>query len=128
MSITENLKATVDDSFSCGDPTYSLDELKAHAKELIEVTPGHWLALWTKDGETPADGWLEFALFSFAMSDIGGKNTQVCLVFEGSGPTGSLRECRHIHWGPDKEGYTFYLPGTAVIKSLEHLQKYFDFR
>jgi len=109
-----------DDDIACGDPLYLLDEIKAIYPEVIKIDQCY-IALNEKEH------WLDFALFQFSMSDGDGTNERVSLIFHGSGTTGSLREARHIYWGPNSEGYTFYLPGKTVIKALTYLQKYFDF-
>lgn len=122
MSFTEQLKNK--DTNELGDSLYALSEIRQQSTELINVHPAHWLALkFDKDSF-----WLKFALFGFSQSDLNSteENTKVYTVFEGEGPTGSLREMRHIYWGEDGKGYIFYLPGNAVIKSLEYLKKYYD--
>lgn len=121
-----------DEGIACGDPFYLLDEIKAKAIKLIEIDGNHWLALDTthpwdeKDPQNLHDCSLDFALFSFGMSEVDGKNTRVHLVFEGSGPTANLKEFRHTYWGPTREGYVFYLPIKATIKALEILSEYFE--
>lgn len=123
MSFIEKLKDVAkDDGISCGDPMYSLAEIKKAAREVHEME-GCWLAL---DFEGEDDFHVSFALFQFGYQHGNDPDTRVGLVFHGVGCWGSLREMRHIWWGPDSEGYTFYLPGPAVIKALQHLQKYFD--
>lgn len=111
---------------------YSLDEIKKTADEIIEVDSNHWLAFKNElsfHDEKPNDLQncsLAFALFEVAQCEGDDINTLVNIVFCGDGPTGSLREPRHMWWG-DEEGYTFYLPAKAVIKTLQILEKYFDF-
>lgn len=117
-----------DEGIHCGDPLYSLDEIKRVADEVREVTEDNVLALkFEKDNDGRLYG-LTYALFSYAMRiDI---KVRVALVFHGNGTTAPLYEMRHTWWGSsedqDSKGYTFYLPGKAVIKALEHLQNYFD--
>ncbi len=119
--ITESLRDVYqEDSLACGDPLYLLDEIKQHA-EVTKLTQG-WLCV-----RKPDDLHVEFLFCDFVMSDADDKNIRVNAVFEGSGPSGPLREPRHIYWGPNKEGYTFYLPADGVIEALTKLKEYFDF-
>ncbi len=105
---------------------YSLDEVKKKYREIIDIDSNHWLVFGSAYGEPLLENCsVQFALFEFYMSNCDGSDTKVSVIFHGSGPSSSLRECRHIWWG-EKDGYTFYLPGEAVIKALKHLEKYFD--
>lgn len=113
------------DTIKNDEIVYSLDEIKEKSTQVVDLEQGCYLALFQKE-----DHWLEFALFHFYCSDCDYNNITVNCVFSGEG-TGTLkegefalREMRHIWWG--EEGYTFYLPGKAVIQALQHLQKYFD--
>lgn len=67
---------------------------------------------------------VDFALFDWSYEDESGSYYH--RIFHGSGPSGSLREPRHIYWG-DEQGYTFFLPLSSVIKAFDVLKKYFDF-
>lgn len=117
--ITEHIEAVEKDLN--GDKLYLLDKLK-EISEVTTVTNNCWLCI-----QKPDDLTIWFLLVQFVMSDIDGSNTKVSIIFEGSGPSGNLREPRHIWWGPDGNGYTFYLPAGAVIKALGRLKEYFDF-
>ena len=104
-----------------GDKTFSLDELR-EVSDIIPLTDNCWLCIHKMD-----ELQVEFLLCQFSSSNIDDTNVRVSTIFEGCGPSGNLRELRHIHWGPDGGGYTFYLPGNAVIEALEKLKTYFDF-
>ena len=92
----------------------------------IQVTPldehdGAWLLIHDRDG------WIEFALAEFAMSDGDGSERYVSLVWRGSGPANSLRELRHSWFGDTEEpGYVFYLSMDRMEAAFKHLRKYFD--
>ncbi len=103
------------------DKLYSLDELR-EITEVTDITQNCWLCVHKSDNLI-----VNFLLVQFAESEIDGVNTKVSVIFEGSGPSESLREARHIYWGPDGKGYTFYLPADAVIEALNKLKEYFDF-
>ena len=49
------------------------------------------------------------------------------MLFHGSGPAASLRECRHTYWGePDNTGYIFYPPFEVIEAALRELRRFFD--
>lgn len=129
--ITEKLTDIFQDNELCsGDALYSFDELKNVCDEVIELSDNAWLFLKKTafdplDQDSKDNFNLSFLCCRCAFEDGEGKRVQV--IFQGDGPVASLREPRHIYWGPDGNGYTFYLPADAVIKALEHLKKYFDF-
>lgn len=95
---------------------YLLDEQVAD--ERIRLTDSAWLLVHDDDGI------VEFAVFEFFMSDADGSNAQHTMLLHGSGPSGELRECRHIWWGED--GYTFYLDFAVVEATLKELRRWFD--
>ncbi len=115
------------------EPSYSLDEITKISNELIKLDGSCWLALKVTTSfdddkaETLENCWMQFGLFRFVSAESDNSNTLVDVIFHGEGPTGSLRECRHIWWGQCGDGYTFYLPGQAVISALKELGKYYDF-
>ena len=120
MSLTDQLKDVFSDpGIACGGKLYSLDELKTVAA-VEGVGRDCWLATRERDG------WLDFLLGQFSMSNTDGSETRFHVVFQGNGSI-DMREPRHIWWGPDGNGYTFYLPGKEVRLALELLDKYFDF-
>lgn len=119
------------DGICSGDPMYSLDEIKSVYQEVVEIANDNWLALHPSHpfGDNDKDlknCSLSFALFRFSCSDADGKNIRVTTIFRGDGPTSSLRELRHIWWGPDGDGYVFYLPLKTTIAALTYLMEYFD--
>lgn len=103
---------------------YSLDALKA-SFEVRELKGGGWLVL-AKAETIPGSSWMRFAACRFVVSDIGGANTMVEVVFHGDGPGGknSLRECRHTYWGED--GYIFYPDGALITAAFRELAEFYD--
>lgn len=67
---------------------------------------------------------LKFAVLEFAFSDADGGNIRGQCLFHGSGPTGSLRECRHTYWGED--GYIFYPNGPIISAAFKVLAEFYD--
>ena len=113
---------TSDESFSCGDMLYLLDDLRSQF-DVRDLPHGGQLVLKRKDGSN----WLEFAVMMFARSNTDGSNTLVSCVFHGDGPGGkggSLRECRHTYWGED--GYIFYPDGALISSAFAMLSEFFD--
>ena len=99
-----------------GDTVYSLKEAR-QGNEVKELDGG-WFVYNIKD-----DLHVNFAVFHLAYSDD--KDTMMECVFQGSGPSGSLRECRHTWWGDD-EGYVFYPPGKLIAQAFQELSVFFD--
>lgn len=105
---------------------YSLSNLKEIATEFIHLgNESHCLVVQVVD-----DFHISFGLFQFHHQSGSSDEFYSCILL-GNGPSGVLREMRHIWWNPDEldlemKGYTFYLPGESVIKALEYLRKYFD--
>lgn len=113
-----------DYGISCGDPRWELDEIKQKF-EVTEITPDAWLAISTDKQRFH----IQFGLFEFALSECDDTHKEVTLVFHGYGFQGSLREMRHIWWGPDPEspsGYLYYMDARMVYLALKELAKYFD--
>lgn len=70
---------------------------------------------------------VNFAMFRFAESDMGGENTKWSVIFRGGGFSWELREMRHTWWGePGEEGYVFYLDREAVAAAMVDLGRFFD--
>lgn len=94
----------------------------------IQVVPldeheGGWLLVHDRDG------WIDFALVEFAMSDDSGSERSVSLVWSGSGPGDGLRELRHSYFGDKSQpGYVFYLSMDRMEAAFKHLRRYFDGR
>lgn len=117
--------------------------------------PGHDIALYVVESQNAThrvllgnDAWLlvhedgihiAFAVFVFCMgpvtgptdrSDIKPDPVKHTMLFHGSGPSGSLRECRHIWWGeredPEMRGYTYYLNFATVEAAFRELRRWFD--
>jgi hypothetical protein len=109
-----------------GEPVqaFCLETIRASVTELVGLTSTTWLAI-------QVDGIIvEYGMYSFLKSDVGGYNAYVTCVFRGTGTGGVLREMRHTYFAPDEEpdarGYVFYLDINATILALTHLKKYFD--
>ncbi len=74
----------------------------------------------------PADGGVSVAFAAFewvAEDDDGG---YASLMFRGDGTGGNLRELRHTYWGPERDGYVFYMHLAKTIAALGVLKTYFD--
>ncbi len=68
---------------------------------------------------------VEFAVFQWMMGKSSdGSPDEYIMLLRGSGPSGSLRECRHIWWG--ERGYTYYLNFALVERVFKELRRWFD--
>ena len=106
------------------DDVFFLEDQKAD--ELIQLAGADaWLAI-KKDGDLIVN----FAVFDFFYGPSSpartpdDRKTAYVMLLHGSGPSGNLRECRHIWWGED--GYTYYLNFAVVEAALRELRKWFD--
>lgn len=99
---------------------YSLKAIRAIPGVVVtEPHPECYLAVHVEDA----------CLVSFAAFDWNteyGGDVLVDLMFKGEGTGGNLREMRHTYWGPEGDGYVFYLPLNKTIAVLEALKQYFD--
>jgi hypothetical protein len=87
------------------------------ADERIDLGNDAWLLVRDVDGLTK-----HFAVFEFlAKSD---DTTEHIMIFHGTGPSGGLRECRHIYWG--EGGYTFCLRFALVEAAFRELRRWYD--
>jgi hypothetical protein len=95
-----------------------------NADERIRLDQNHWLLAKTTDGLH-----VEFAVFGFHDGPAT-RNGEVVspehhiMIMHGSGPSGSLRECRHTWWG--ENGYVHYLHFAAIEAALRELRRWFD--
>lgn len=117
---------------SCGKGTIGSDYdlyvvADQDATERIQLNRNAWLLVKISN-ETH----VEFAVFVFndGPTTVNGEIVDPerhILLFHGSGPSGSLRECRHTYWGEvDNAGYIHY-PNFATIESaLRELRRWFD--
>lgn len=96
---------------------YVLDE--QIADEHIRLNKRAWMLVHYIDETT-----LEFAVFEFFMSNVDGSDALHSMLLNGSGPSGELRECRHIWWGED--GYTHGLDFSVVEAALRELRRWYD--
>jgi hypothetical protein len=104
----------------CGYTVYNLAEQTA--TERIDLGNGAWLLMRDLDGLT-----LEFAVFQMLCCNASdGSPDEHTLLFHGCGPSGNLRECRHIWWGEDGDGYTFYLNFDLVERAFRELRRWYD--
>jgi len=114
------------------DKGYLLTEIKNRADKIYNLDDNNILCLrvelpFDDDKKDLKDASIQWGMFTFGQEEIGKPETAVwCKIFEGSGPTGSLKEFRHNWFGQDEDGYVFYLPIKATIKALEILNEYFD--
>jgi len=99
------------------NPVYSLNKLKENFV-IEDLRCGVW---FIHDNNLD---WLNFALVEWETETD--DDTIVNFIFHGCGTSDTLREMRHIHWGDDGKGYTFYLNREAVKRSMVILDKYFD--
>lgn len=108
------------------DTLFRLDEIKAlPGVTVTEPLEEAYLAV-----VPPPDGGVtvHFAFFEWVTEDDGEDPAVVYVkpVFVGEGTGGSLREMRHIWWGPDDSGYLFYMPLKKTMAALWALQAHFD--
>jgi len=103
------------------DFVYSLDYLKK-TFEVVEIIKDRGWIVFKWDAEDGKDGWIKWAVMDWYGS---WNNKQfVNVEFQGEGPSGSLRECRHTYWGED--GYIFYPNGPLITAAFQELSKYYD--
>lgn len=70
---------------------------------------------------------VSFVVGEFHSQEVGdGKPVMISVIFYGNGFAGSLRECRHTHWGEGGNGYVFYPPGALIKAAIDYLGKWFD--
>lgn len=106
--------------FGTDDPEYLLDDLKEVFDECTELGKGFWALL------RRSEIWIEVSFVEFASSKTDGSNTMVSHVFSSSGPEGSLRECRHSYFGPEAQGYVFYMDFGQMRAALKYMEQFFD--
>lgn len=107
------------------DDVIDLKKIRAHYTTVEEIDQGCYFCLKSHEPDFPI---MEFGLFQFHTSweeDEYEEKTLVNRIFSGSGTTQNLRELRHIWWG-DEDGYTYCIPGKAVIEALKRLEEFFD--
>jgi hypothetical protein len=104
-----------------GDPTWRLDQLKAAFDETHELIPN---ALWAFKRER--DSIVAVTFVTFLMSNMDGSELEVMHMLSTWGPSGGLREARHSYWGPDGNGYVFYMNFEHVRAALSYLERFFD--
>lgn len=98
-------------------PMYRGNDIREKADRVIELGGG-LLAVNGSD-----DGWVEFSLFEICGSDDTCRH-----IFNGGGPSGSLREMRHTYWGSEEgreAGYVFSCPAKLIMLALEVLGRWF---
>ena len=105
------------------DTVYKADEVMDIVDEWHKIGNENYTLVIKKDGQT--DIVYHFALFRFNSSNMDGSNETWEKIFEGTGPSSSLREMRHIWWG-DEKGYVYYLNMDAVMEAFHILKKYYD--
>jgi hypothetical protein len=92
------------------------------ATERINLGNDAWMLVRDLDGLT-----LEFAVFEmFALNCSDGTPDEHTMLFHGCGPSGALRECRHIWWGDEGDGYTFSLNFDLVERAFRELRRWYD--
>ncbi len=87
------------------------------ADELIDLGGQAVLAVKVTDGLH-----VDFAVFDWLTTD--GADHNHIMLFHGSGPSGALRECRHIYWG--ESGYVHFMNFAVVEAALRELRRWFD--
>lgn len=104
---------------------YRLDDVRRLATEVIPLDSDSWLAVRVASDPDVVD----FAVFTFLISDGDGANAFYECLLDGWGIGGSLRELRGAHWNPDggeSRGTTFHLPLNVAISALTRLKRWFD--
>lgn len=105
-----------------GETCYAMEE---QLGEKIRIGRRAWLAVHEHTPDI-----VDFACFDFAHGPASPATQPehnmewYSMVFHGSGPSGGLRECRHIWWGDD--GYTYYLNFALVEQAFAALRRWFD--
>lgn len=103
-----------------GDDLFDLDAQTA--VERVSLADGDgWLLVNIRD-----ELHIDFAVFDFAQGDANSGGVRYHLLFRGCGPSGNLRECRHIYWRPAEDGYVFYAPFQVIIDAFTALRRWFD--
>lgn len=111
------------DEISGDTKVYDLAHVRAMAHRVDDLGFGY-LAVNIVDGLH-----VSFVVFRFHCGpatkngvEVAGEKVQ--MVFRGSGPSGSLRELRHTHWGED--GYIFYPDAKLIAAAFDRLAEWFD--
>lgn len=95
---------------------------------IADQPPAHWVDLGNdnKMAVIVDDPVVEFAVFEWLSGPTtpDGYPAEYKLLLRGSGPSGSLRECRHIWWG--ERGYTYYLNFALAERVFKELRRWFD--
>lgn len=118
----QHWKSCGNDDTGCGDALYIVAD--QNATERISLGNDAWLLVHVEDGVV-----VTFAVFEFCMGSATRNGVEVepmkhTILFHGSGPSGSLRECRHIWWG--ENGYTYYADFALIEAALRELRRWFD--
>jgi len=140
-SVTERLTAVPDDC----DPTrpvYLEDNIRAIAPIVMPLVPYHPPSMLDPYRARPPRGLLaviedgehvEFAVFEWQggpATDVSGAQVEAARfrrVFEGSGPSGALRELRHTTWGEDDApGYLNSPSAKVIAEAFAQLRRWFD--
>lgn len=98
---------------------FRLDDQHAHERIRL-ADQDAWLLV------RESDSIVEFAVFEFHDSNTDGSKAHYMMLLHGSGFSGALRECRHIWWGDNGDGYTFYLNFKVIEAALAELRRWFD--
>lgn len=82
--------------------------------------------------ETPGSEHVSFVVvewISGPSDEPDGRRTMEALyqpLFHGEGPSGTLRELRHTHWGHAGDGYLHEPNGALITAAFEALKRWFD--
>lgn len=100
---------------------YYVDDVrKIPGVVVTEPYPGAFLAVRVSACGT----FVDFAGLEWQGEDDLGAEARI--LFQGNGTGGGLREMRHTNFGPDRDGYVFYLPINKTIALLGALREFFD--
>lgn len=125
--------------WSPGEVLYAEPEIRAKATHAIPLLPSHppsvldpyraqpprgLLAVL----ETPGSDLVSFVVVEWVSGpgDDGFMPALYQPLFHGEGPSGTLRELRHTHWGHADDGYLHEPNGALIAAAFEALKRWFD--
>lgn len=99
-------------------PIYKLNDLRARFDDSAKLS--EWLYALVKYEDT----WVKVSFVEVYADRPEGVEVQH--FFSSEGPSGSLRECRHTHFGERADGYMFHLDFGQLRLALDFLGQFFD--
>lgn len=133
--------------WSPGELLYAEPEIRAKATHVIPLLPYHQPSALEPYGprsprgllavlEKPSEVWVSFIVVEWVAGPVDAANLTSRLerqmealyqpLFRGEGPSGTLRELRHTHWGHADDGYLHEPNGALIAAAFEALKRWFD--